>query len=166
MRLAIGLGENNSELWSNLHRSLVRQWHTKWRASGDATAIRIRIGLAGRRRWSGFDWSRWADGGLKAGLLSWWRWTTKLEVAGVMGTLLVMEADGGAGFLWIWIVIRWDEKHGHKMIFFFFNTFLVRDCGDASNRSMFALIPNIDAGQLEQNWNNNKINWYDLGVST
>ena len=48
-------------------------------------------------------------------------------------------------------MIRWDEKHGHKMIFFFLNTFLVCDCGDASNRSVLSLIPNIDAGQSEQN---------------
>ena len=41
-----------------------------------------------------------ADGSLKAGSSLWWRWTTKLEVVGVMGTLPVMEADG-ADFLWI-----------------------------------------------------------------
>ena len=32
-----------------------------------------------------------------------------------------------------------------NLVFFFFfcNTFLVRDCGDASNRSVFALIPKL-----------------------
>ena len=33
---------------------------------------------------------------------------------------------------------RWVWEFGR---FFFLNTFLVRDCGDASNKSVFALIP-------------------------
>ena len=62
------------------------------------------------------------------------------------------------------IVVWWDEKHGNEFffwgdIFLFFPMVILQQIGVCSNTK-------YDAGQPEQNWNNNKIKGYNLGVST
>ena len=118
-RTTVSFGEICIEVWSSSFArdvGLLAVQH--WQGSGSR--------LVGWWRWSGVDCSRWADGGLKTGLSSWWGWTTKLEVASMMGSLLVMEASGGADFLWIWIVIWWDEKHSNDFFFIYFSGSAVR----------------------------------------
>ena len=46
-RLKWGSRENSSELWLDLHQSLVWQWRTRCRAFGGATLTRIGIGACG-----------------------------------------------------------------------------------------------------------------------
>ena len=58
------------------------------------------------------------------------------------GNLVVSLFGLKFGLLWCGVIVfRWVEYNKSKG-FFFVNTFLVHDCeGDASNRSVFALIP-------------------------
>ena len=66
------------------------------------------------------------------------------------------------------IVVWWDKKHGNEffLIFFFFGDIFwffppvmlqqISVCSDTKT----------NVGQPKQNWNNNKINGFDLGVKT
>ena len=80
-------------------------------------------GGTGQRNWKSLVW--W-------GPCWWWRLMVALAFC---GSKLWLDGMRSTGTKW----------------FFFLNTFLVCDCGDASNRSVFSLIPNIDAGQSGQN---------------
>ena len=65
------------------------------------------------------------------------------------------------------IVVWWDEKHGNEFfliffwgdIFWFFPTVMLQQIGVCSDTK-------TNVGQPKQNWNNNKINGFDLGVKT
>ena len=64
------------------------------------------------------------------------------------------------------IIFLWVENAMAETFFFFFKYFLVQiDCNDASNRSVFALIPKLtqdNQNKIKQEENKG----YDLGVST